>query len=53
MAVSINKYITFSEIYHAFRVDCKSVGEQQLKLSVGNRPTAKNPYPASSTAGIL
>ena len=32
---------------HVFRVLCLELGEQELSVSVGNRPTHKNHFPAT------
>lgn len=35
---------------HYFDVMCSQLGEQLLTVEVGNKPTARNQYPASSSA---
>ena len=35
--------------HHVYRVVCRALGEKSLRLSVGNRPTAKNQFPANET----
>ena len=37
---------------HFFSIRCKALGEQTLKFKIGNRPSPKNPYPASSEAMV-
>lgn len=35
--------------HHVYRVVCRALGEESLRLSVGNRPTVKNQFPANET----
>jgi len=44
--------VDHSGSYHYFNVICQKQGEQVLTVKIGNRPSAKNPYPASSFAKI-
>nr|XP_054758778.1 nuclear pore membrane glycoprotein 210-like isoform X1 [Lytechinus pictus] len=38
--------------YHIFQVLCRHLGEQTLTVNVGNDPTARNKFPARSTATV-
>ncbi|CAH3168221.1 unnamed protein product [Porites lobata] len=38
--------------YHYFSIICRKLGEQVLTVKIGNRPSPKNPYPASSSVKI-
>ena len=38
------------ENHHMFRVLCLGLGDQELSVSVGNKASSKNKFPATSTA---
>lgn len=42
-----------SKHHHSVGVRCLGFGEQTLTLKVGNKPTAKNLFPTSSTAELI
>lgn len=42
----------FAENYHVFQVLCRHLGEQTLTVNVGNDPTARNKFPARSSATV-
>ena len=39
--------------HHVWRVSCRGLGQQELRLEVGNGPTLKNAHPASEVAVVL
>ncbi|KAJ7382709.1 hypothetical protein OS493_033272 [Desmophyllum pertusum] len=44
--------VDHSGSYHYFNVICRKQGEQVLTVKIGNKPSPKNPYPASSSVPI-
>ncbi|KAK2568492.1 Nuclear pore membrane glycoprotein 210 [Acropora cervicornis] len=44
--------VDHSGSYHFFHVICLKQGEQVLTVNIGNKRSAKNPYPASSSVKI-
>ena len=40
------------EHYHVFRVMCLELGEQAMKVTVGNKPSSKNRHPSVATATV-
>ncbi|EDO39640.1 predicted protein [Nematostella vectensis] len=45
-------FVETSGSYHFFTVLCQELGEQVLTVEVGNKPTAKNLYPATAQVNI-
>nr|XP_033781607.1 nuclear pore membrane glycoprotein 210 [Geotrypetes seraphini] len=41
-----------NHLHHWLRVSCKALGEQVIALTLGNKPTVTNPFPATEPAVV-